>query len=271
MSTVLLLMRLEYGSRSRKQWTVGASIALAALSVALVFATSGVAAQAGFGPSAGGLINVYMLIVPLVAVMLGSLPIVRDRERGNLAYLSAQPVTIAQLFWSKWLALSVQVTAIVCAAFVLLVVALVMMHVPSDVGAIIQFAFATIVLALAMSSCGMLISAATRSTPVALAAALATWLLFVVFADVGVMAGALATHMSTAGLLFATAANPVEAYKIAALCALEGSIDVLGPGGRLAYDVLGTALMPAMISILGVWSLLTTVLGRYALGRNIHA
>lgn len=271
MSTVCLLARLECGARSRKLWTVGAAAGLALLSIALIFASTGVAEQAGFGPSAGGLINVNMLILPLIALMLGSLSVVRDRERGNLAYLCAQPVTIGRVFWSKWIALALQLVAVVCASFAALSAALALTHVPCDAGMMLQFMLTSVLLALAMGSCGMVISILTRSTPIALAAALAAWLFFVIFADVGVMAGALATHMPTSGLLAATAANPVEAYKIAALCALEGSIDVLGPGGRLATDLFGAALMPVMVSILIAWGAAATLLARWSLGGTTRA
>jgi ABC-type transport system involved in multi-copper enzyme maturation permease subunit len=271
MNTVLLLMRVECGLRSRILWTFGAFVGLGALCIALMYASVGVAAQAGFGPSAGGLINVNMLIVPLVALMLGTLSVVRDRERGTLAYLGVQPLSIGQLFWSKWAALMVQLTVVVCGAFVALLVALAVMRIPIDVVGMAQFMLTTVLLAVTMGACGMLVSIFARSTPIALACALAMWLFFVVFADIGVMASALATHMPIQGLLLATAANPIEAYKIASICALAGSVDVLGPGGRLANDIFGASLMPVMITVLAAWSAFATLLGRWTFGGSVRA
>lgn len=271
MNTLLMLVRLESGIRSRVMMTAGALATLAVLGIGLMYASAGVAAEAGFGPSAGALVNVYMLIVPLVALTLGALGVVRDREAGTLAYLAVAPVTVSQLFWSKWTSLALSIVGIVFGAFTILMVALAALHVEADVASMLQFMLATALLGLAMGACGMSISIVSRSTPMALAGALALWLFFVIFADVGVMAGALATHLQTGALLWTTSLNPIEAYKIASICALSGSVDVLGPGGRLASDIFGTLLMPFMVAIIAVWAAAATAFGRWALGRTIDA
>jgi hypothetical protein len=58
-----------------------------------------------------------------------------------------------------------------------------------------------------------------------------------VLTDLGLLATAVVVHRGTNVLLMATMLNPVEAWKIASVAAMSGSVDVLDPGGRLATNV----------------------------------
>lgn len=263
MNGIAVMVRSECRARSRRAWTIGGTAALATLSAGLTLASAGIAQEAGYDPSIGGLINLFLLVVPLLALVLGSLSIARDKERGTLAYLRAQPVSLGQIFWSKWLVVMLQISVTVSLAFGTMLVVLAALHVLQNAGAIAQFGIVTLLLGIVMASCGVFISTLANKTPAALGLAVGAWLALVFFGDLGVMVTALATHMNTHVLLALTMLNPIEAYKIAAVSAISGSIEVLGPGGRLATDTFGGAIMPVMVGVLVAWGTLATLAARY--------
>lgn len=254
MSTTLLLTAGELRAASRSRGLLVAAGGFALLSAALTYAGSS-GGSAGFGPTAAGLINVELIAVPLFALVIGALSFARDRERGTYAYLRSLPLNLRELYGAKVAAILTEITAVIFAGFAGAFGAMAALGVGGgDIAGALQFALLTWLLGVTCGLVGVLISACAYRTPAALGAAIACWLLLVIFGDLGVMATSLATHMSLGTLVTLTAINPIEAYKIASLAALSGSVDVLGPGGRLAADLFGAAIMPVMVGVLAVWA-----------------
>ena len=93
-------LRESLGSRWFVLYTI--AFAVLGLGVSYVSATSlGGAGLAGFGRTSAGLVNLVLLVVPLMSLTAGAGTIASDRERGMLAYLLAQPVSRAEVFWGK--------------------------------------------------------------------------------------------------------------------------------------------------------------------------
>lgn len=271
MTATVLLTRSELREASRSRWLIVAAGGFALLSAALTFAGSA-GGSAGFGPTAAGLINVELIAVPLFALVLGAMAFARDRERGTYAYLRALPLSLWQLYCSKLCAISLEITAVVFAGFAGAFGAMTALGVGGgDIGGAVQFALLTWLLGLTCGMIGVFISACAKRSPAALGAAVACWLLFVIFGDLGIMATSLATHMGLGMLVTLTSMNPIEAYKIASLAALSGSVDVLGPGGRLAADLFGAAIMPVMVGVLILWAGLAKIGGWLVLSRRRDA
>ena len=270
MTTLSILALHELREQARSRSLLACAAGFAALSAALTIA-NGAGGSAGFGPAAAGLINIELIAVPLFALVLGAVSLARDRERGTYAYVRSLPVTLRHIYCSKWIALAAAVTAVVFAGFSGAFAAMAILGMGGDLAGIIQFALLTWVLGLACAAIGLLLSVCSQRTPAALGAAVAAWLLLVIFCDLGIMATSVATRLNLGTLLFVTAANPIEAYKIASVAALSGSVDVLGPGGRLATDILGAALMPVLSAILVAWGAGCIAGGWYLLRRSRDA
>lgn len=260
MSAIAELTFNEVRETARSRWLIFCAVGFALLSAALTVAGSA-GGSAGFGPTAAGLINVELIAVPLFALVAGAMSLARDRERGTYAYLRSLPVTLREIYLAKCAALGVNVTGVIFAGFAGAFGAMAWLRIGGDLGGLVQFALLTWLLALACACVGLFISACTRRAPTAFGGAVAAWLALVVFGDLGLMTSALATHMGTGTLLTLTSLNPTDAYKIAALAALSGSVDVLGPGGRLAADTFGAAIMPVMSGVLVLWGIATAALG----------
>ena len=271
MSRTAILTLGELRDATRSRWMLVAAGGFALLSAALTFAANA-GGSAGFGPTAAGLINVELVAVPLFALVIGAATFARDRERGTYTYLRALPIALKELYRAKLLAAAAEVTAIVCTGFAGAFAAMALAGVAGgDLGGALQFMLLTWLLAIACAAVGMLISTCVQRSPAALGGAVAAWLLLVIFGDLGIMATSLVTRMNLNVLLALTASNPIEAYKIASVAALAGSVDVLGPGGRLAADTFGTAVMPVMVCVLLLWAAAAIAGGWLVLSRRSDA
>ncbi len=70
-----------------------------------------------------------------------------------------------------------------------------------------------------------------------------------------------ATSMPVSALFLSALLNPVEAFRLAALNALSGSLDALGPAGIYAVDKLGDALPLVLFGALAAWLILPVLIG----------
>jgi Cu-processing system permease protein len=252
-----LLTARDLRGTVRDRWLYVYALSFAALGILVAWggaAASSITGTSGFGPIVAQFVMLIMLFAPLMGLSLGAQTIVRDRERGITGSLLSQPIARNEYFASKALSLAIALCASMLfgfAAISLVMAALRMSGGLGDLAALLGLAWT---LALAMAAVGMLVSVIARKPPTALGAAIALWLAFTVFGDLGLMATAMVTHLGIAPLLYATLLNPVEAFKIAAVAQLSGSLDVLGPGGRLATDVFGGALLPVTVAAICLWA-----------------
>lgn len=256
MNALGVLVNRELRESLRGRWLVVYALSFALLAALVAWGgaeASSITGAEGFGPMVAQFIVLVMLFAPLMGLTLGAQSIVRDRERGVTAYVLAQPVSSAQYFAAKAIALAIALCAAVLFGFA---IGALVMGALGEGGALADFAVLlglTWLLTVTMAMIGMLASAFARKAPAALGAAVALWLAFTIFGDLGLMTTALATHLGIDALLFATLLNPVEAFKIAGVAQLSGSLDAFGPGGRLATDIFGVWLMPVNIMAVCLW------------------
>ena len=261
MNTLRMLVDRDLRESLRNRWLLvyaGAFAVLAGLVAWGGAQAASITGSSGFGPVVAQFVALVMLFAPLMGLTLGAQSVVRDRERGILAYLLAQPLTRLQYFAAKLLSLAVSLGGAVLIGFA---AAALTMGVLGTGGALANFAvllLLTWLLTVVMGVAGMLVSVFARRAPAALGVAVALWLAFTVFGDLGIMATAMATHLGVGPLLYATLLNPVEAFKIAAVAQLSASLDALGPGGQLASDVFGGWILPVSAAATALWFLACT-------------
>lgn len=251
------LVRKELRDSLRNKWVALYTIAFCALALglaALARASAGMAGFAGFGRTAASLINLVLLLTPLMALSVGATSIVSDRERGMLGYMLAQPVTRTEVFLAKFTGLALSMLASILVGFGVSAIAL------SGAGAgdawlFVRMALLAFILALSMLAVGMLISALVRRSGSAMGAAVFLWLTFVLLADVGLMGAAIVFRLRIEWLFFITLANPLQAFKMAALAGFGAGLDVLGPAGLWATTEFGAALPFILLSSLALWTL----------------
>jgi Cu-processing system permease protein len=269
-AAVLALNESREALRSRSVLVYAATFALLCGATAYggVAAARYVGGSIGFGPTAAALVDLVVLFVPLLALVAGTLSLARDRERGSVAYLVALPLTFGDVVTAKLAGVAVAMTIVVCAGFGVAAAICAALGVGGDAGGFLQFAGETWLLALATGALGVLIATLVRRAPAALGVAIGAWLVLTVLTDLGLLATAVVLHLGTNVLLVATMLNPIEACKIAAIAAMSGSVDVLGPGGRLATDIFGPWLMPLLSAILVAYTVAAAALARYFASRT---
>jgi Cu-processing system permease protein len=253
------LIAHELGEALRSRWLLAYAALFAGVALGLsLVGLRGVGAVGleGYGRTTASLINLCLLLVPLVALLLGSSGVAADRESGVLELLLAQPVGRGELLMSRFAG---ALTAIAAATLLGFGIAGVLIGLATGAaGGLRYLTFVGIALALAAVylALGLAISVAARTRTRATAAALAVWFGSVVVFDlllIGAGAFALAgVRGLTAGLLL----NPVEIARLLALLALDPTLEVLGPVGGFLVARLGPAgVTGLLLGALGVWLL----------------
>ncbi|GAB4563174.1 MAG: ABC transporter permease subunit [Anaerolineae bacterium] len=239
--------------RNRWFWLFSGAFTLLAVGVSwLGLAGIGGTGVAGFGRTAASLINLVLLFVPMMGLVLGALSLAGERESGAMLYLLAQPVTIYDLLAGKLLGLGAAVTGVIAIGFAMsgLVVA---WHGAAQVKPFAAIAGLTVALALISLSLGLCISAAPRRSATAVGFGLFVWLTLAFLGDLGIMGTAIAFRLDAGMLLTLVLLNPLQVCKIAAVMALQGGLDVLGPAGLLALRLYGDRLWALLGLVLFAW------------------
>lgn len=239
-------------------WVI-AFTGLAAILVAIALPSSRIGVQAGFGRTTASLVTLVQIIVPLMGLTLGGLSIAGQRESGALRFLLSHPVSRTEAFWGMYLSQAAALGIAAGAGFGIAGLLTAIRGSSGDVGTFVWIALVSWLLAIAMLGVGMLISTFTTRSGSALGTAVFVWLVLVFIGDLGVMGTAVATSMPVPVLFVAALLNPVEAFRLAALTALAGSLDALGPAGIYAVDTLGWALTPVLFGVLVMWLLVPTL------------
>lgn len=269
--TIALVARKEIRDALRNRWFLLFALSFAALALALsrLSLGSGAAAGfAGFGRTAASLVNLVLLIVPLMGLTLGAASLAAEREKGTLATLLAQPLSRSEVLLGKYLGLGLALAAALALGFGLTAGILALGDAPIDAAIYARLVGFTLLLALATLSIGVLISALSRGVGAAMGAALFLWLVLVFLGDLGLMGTAVTLRLEPGTLLGAALLNPLEAFRIAAIGALTGALDVLGPAGAYATRRLGARLSPLLVGALGAWALLPLALAALVFSRR---
>jgi len=255
----------------RNRWFLLYAGIFTVLSVALSFLASlGSSAygRVGYGRTAAVLVNLVALIVPLMALNVGAASLASERERGTLAYLLAQPLDRGELLLGKFLGLAIALAAALAGGFGVSAAALALAGARADAGSFAILVALSMVLALAMLAVGLLISSLAPRASMAAGVAVACWLGFVLFTDLGLMGGSLIFRLGAPQILHLALANPLQVFKLAVLARLNPTLDMLGPAGMYAASTYGRALPWVFAGALVAWVALPFTCAAAVFGRT---
>ncbi|MBI3553407.1 MAG: ABC transporter permease [Elusimicrobia bacterium] len=251
-----VLAAKEFEDAARSRWLLGlvaVFLALGAVFMAVGSMGSAFGGTAGFGRTTAALVNLVLLVVPLMGLIAGALSVSLERERGTLEGLLTLPVRADEIFWGKFLGLSLALSAALSLSFGLLAAVLVSRGGAGHAGAYLSCLAATLLLALTCLALGLLLSVASRRAATALGSALLLWLALVFAGDLGLLGTSLAVRLRPEALLASAWLNPLSLYRLLAIDATAAGLDMLGPAGRCAQDALGAWLRPAALAGLAAW------------------
>jgi Cu-processing system permease protein len=269
-ATALLLVK-ELRDSWRNRWFLLFAAAFTLLALGLCWLSVAGVAGTGYtslGRTAGSLVSLVLLVVPLMGLTLGAQAIAGERERGALLYLLAQPVDALEVVAAKFLGLSTAVMTALLFAFGVAAMAFSGHAAGGQLRPFLAFLGLALLLATAAVAIGLLLSALASRASVAAGFALFGWLALVLGGDLGLMGTALVMKVSAPTLLLAALVNPLQVFKIAAVLVLQGGLEALGPAGLYATTTWDDALMPALVAILALWTALPLVATTWLLQRR---
>jgi len=237
-----LVARLDAGESLRSRWfTVYA--ALFGVIVALLFAfgltESRVLGFMGLSRLLVTYIQLSMAILPIFVLVTTVRSVAGDREAGVFEYLLALPVSLSAWFWGK-----------VVGRFAVV-------YVPVLLGMAVAAGWATIqdiavpwgmfalysALLAALAACflgiAMGISAIARTVDVAQGAAFLVWLTMILFLDLVLLGVMIKGHVAPEMVVGIALANPLQAFRTAALLLFDPQLVLLGPAAFLILDAFG--------------------------------
>lgn len=270
--TLWLCARHELLLAARSRWLQWFAVVFAGL--ALLVAASGYVLSGGYGlqdfaRTAVSLVQLVLLIVPLSALVFGSLALSPDRGAAELLY--AQPVPRATILAGRVIGLYLALAAAQCVGFG--VAGLAVQWSAGPYGAA-QF-LVVVALSLALTAVFVAVAAALASGPPGrrartLAAALVVWFVAVVLFDLAALGVASLLKSGAASRLLITAAlvNPVDAGRTGAYLAIEGTAAFGGASLALLRFTGGGAAAAALIAgSLLVWTVVPAWIAARRLGR----
>ena len=269
MRVVLTIARKEVRDAVRGRWlpAFAATFAAVAVALSLVEARAGDLGSAGFNQTTAGLINLCLLLVPLLALVLGTGAIAGERERGTLRTLLSQPISLTELMIGKWIGLVIAVWGAILLGFGCAGLIIVLVQPLTDPSHYVRFMLLSAALAGAMLSIGMLVSVWSDGRVKALAGAIVLWFALVLFYDLGAIGLALTVSSSGRSLLLVALGNPVEAVRILAVLSLEPDLQVLGPlGAYIVEEVGATTGAWLLLASVVAWTVAPLALAIHALG-----
>jgi len=256
LGTITTIARKELRTTLRSKWFwlwTAAFVGLAALLVTVALPDTGITGYAGFGRTSASLVTLVQIIVPLMGLTLGAISIAGQKESGALRFLLSHPVSRTETFWGTYIGLAMSLAIAVGGGFGIAGILTVMRGVRAQTTTFLWIALLAWLLAVAMLGVGMLISTFTTTSGAALGTAIFFWLVFVFLGDLGLMGTSVATQMPVNVLFLSALANPIEAFRLAALTTFSGSLDVLGPAGTYAVNTFGGSLVPVLSATMLAW------------------
>jgi Cu-processing system permease protein len=214
----------------------------------------------GGARAALSLMNVVLLLIPLVAIVFGTIYLYNAREFTEL--LLAQPVHRRQLFAGQYLGLALPLSA----AFVVGLGSALALHAGEDVdhlGTLVVVAACGILLTLIFTAFAALIVARVDDKVKGIGIAIGLWLAGTVLYDGLVMLGlmVLADYPLERPALAAMLANPIDLARVLILMRLDVSA-LMGYTGAVFEKFFGSASGTALASLaLVLWTGVPLLLG----------
>ncbi len=242
MKDMLLVLRLDLLGSLRSRWFMGYA-AVFMIMTAMIF-MSGVAEGRvmGFTGLTRGLlvfIQACNIIMPVFVLVTTVRTISGDRESNVLEYLLSFPVSLRSYYFGKFLGRFIVVSAPLILSMLLALIIGAVKGADIPAGLFLLYAGLLVCSALAFLGVGFFISSWVRSQELAVGAAFFVWLFLIAFIDIALI-GFMIKSMMPENVIFAAAMlNPVQVFRIGAICLFDPVLSVTGPASYFILDTLG--------------------------------
>jgi Cu-processing system permease protein len=256
-NAIRTIARQELVINIRNRWTLVFAGVFGVLVLAISYfglVTGGYVGFQGFARTSASLLNMVLYIVPLVALVMGTLSFTSETSASELLF--SQPVTRGEILLGKFLGLFASIFTATLIGFGLAGIIIAVRAGTEGAWRYPAFVLFSLLLALIFLSLSAFISAICQRKAKAFGVALFAWFFFVLFYDLLVIGGTFLFKERTANsLIFGSLfGNPVDMVRVASLMMLNGK-DIFGAGGAALLRFLGgeTLSLVVLIISLSLW------------------
>lgn len=259
----MLFVRRELASALRARWFLAYSGVF--LVGGLLLATIGmenptVHGYRGFAKAFGGLAQLALLLVPVMALFPAAAAIAEDRESGALEYVLAQPVTYGEVYLGKLVGVTLALVLSLTIGFGASGTVAVSRGVPPTL-VLALYGF-VVLLACAFAALGICFSALTGSRARAMTVGVMAWLTLLALGTLGIVIVFIQWGVPETALVAWAFVNPIEAFRLGVVSVLDPDLSLLGPVGAgilRRFGTGGTVLLGG--ASLAVWAVASAVVG----------
>ena len=266
------IARQQFTLILRSKWLISFGLLFAFLAIFIsYFGHSEGSGYEGFSRMSASLLNLNLLLIPLIALLVGSLFISGEKEDRGLMLLLTYPVHAHAVIFGKYVGLFISLWTVVTfgygAAFLVMYIA----GINAAIGVILKFYVFSILLAAIFLSLSLVIGMLSKTRFQALGASLIVWAFMVLFYEFIVMGLSMIVPKQSVLTLLSTSIflNPVELIRVWSILSLDGA-SVFGPS---IYDLTVWAngffgqLLFYAISIL--WLIIPGIISGIVLKRRV--
>ncbi|HEY6119885.1 MAG TPA: ABC transporter permease subunit [Pyrinomonadaceae bacterium] len=251
---IITIARQELIINIRNRWTLGFAGVFGVLVLAISYfglVTGGSVGFQGFARTSASLLNMVLYIVPLVALVMGTLSFTSETSAGELLF--SQPVTRGEILLGKFIGLFASILTATLIGFGLAGIIIAARAGTEGAGRYPAFVAFSLLLALIFLSLSALVSVICRRKTKAFGVALFVWFFFVLFYDLLVIGGTFLFKERTANslILGSLFGNPVDMVRVASLMTLNGK-DIFGAGGAALLRFLGGEALSLVILMIAL-------------------
>ncbi len=235
-----LLVERELASALRARWFWAYSLVFVLAGLGLVVLAPADAAVHGyrsFAKGLAGIVHLALLFVPLMALFPAAAAVAEERENGVLEYLLAQPVDGGEVYSGKWLGLAISVLSSITLGFAVAAGVALWQGVPWQL--VLALYLFVALLALVFVSLGLWLSSVSGTRAKAMSLGIVAWLVFAALGTLGLMLAFVRLGVPQWVLVTWALVDPVEAFRLGVMVAVDADASLLGPVGVALVERLG--------------------------------
>lgn len=253
-NAVTTIARQELVINVRNKWTMIFAVAFGVLVLAISYfglVTAGTIGIQGFARTSASLLNLVLYVVPLVALIMGTMSFTSEKTSSELLF--SQPVTRTEILLGKLAGLFASIFTATLIGFGL--AGLVIAARAGSEGVLRYPAFVglSLLLALIFLSLSALVSALCQRKAKAFGVVLFLWFFFVLFYDLVVIGVTFVLKERTANTFIFSSlfGNPVDMVRVASLIVLNGK-EIFGVAGAALLKFLGGEVASLLLLMAGL-------------------
>lgn len=260
---VYLITKKEVRDSFQNRWFIIFTAAFSVLAFLLSYVGTrnlGFYEISGFGRTTASLINLVLMLIPLMGLILGSITISSEREKGTLHYLLSHPISKQEIFAGKYAGLFFSLIFTITIGFALGGIAIFFKSGTTDIGKYILDLIITLILASCVISIGLLISVTTNKVSKSIGIAIFVWFFLIILSDLGIIGSVIMFNLGIQPTFLISLLNPTEVYKILSVLILSSRFEILGPVGIYIYNTFGRPGSLALLTgVLICWSVIPLI------------